>query len=861
MRREDVQSVTSQKLKIWARGSNPRIESVVPPECENQMFLGDDGPILGLLEDHFSSESEHWGLTTPSQCKDSWWASITCPFGWSVQGIWPNEMDGNDINAVALCNSWTKVPALVVADDYGRVRAFNYPCVNPGSADKVYRGHSAHVADLTFSFDDSYCISVGKEDYCVVVWKTDVQDEIRERDAIQSGKPKKKAALAAVGEVSVEDFEEPNKFKLNRPSGGDEMLAVKAWKGAVREPSGWLDPPNIGSTPGATLELKFVYGYRGWDCRNNIGFADSREEVCYHIAGVGVVYNSVTHSQIHNTEHDDDILCLAVHPEGHTVATGEIGKNPKLVIWDANTGVTIKTILFHKKGISHLGFSTTGELIISVGMDDERVVAVHNIRTGQRIGTGKVGRGVEVYALAVGSEYSFITGGKNTVKFWDIAAAGESSGELSSKGGIFGKNIRAKSVVSIAFLGSDPFTGMADGTIVLWKSRTSAKVETAHEGPVTAMCTIPRSGDLEAKVVSGGKDGKVIIWNMQLQSTWVFDLTQSTFPNDFQQSMNPQISALTYREDRLVLGTKAAEIYEVDTVTYDLHKLVEGHSVERAEVWGLAVHPEKQIFASCGDDCTVRLFDARSMKLSQMVSIETKARALAFSTDALALAVASIDGKIHVLSTDSLKVKINECQVGKDWIQALVYSPDSKTLAVGSHDSLIYLLSTKTYSIRAICRGHHATITQLDYSVDNSTLQSVSGDYELLYWDVATGKQIKSATAVRDTQWSTFTCKLGWPVQGIWSSGVDGTDVNSVCRSPDCTLLVSGDDSKRIKLFRFPCSKERSKFKEYKGHSEHIPNVRFSSDGKFVFSVGGLDKAIMQYEVKQPAPVKITQNV
>jgi len=45
-----------------------------------------------------------------------------------------------------------------------------------------------------------------------------------------------------------------------------------------------------------------------------------------------------------NTEHDDDILCLAVHPEGHCVATGEIGKTPKIVVWDASTGVTLSTV-------------------------------------------------------------------------------------------------------------------------------------------------------------------------------------------------------------------------------------------------------------------------------------------------------------------------------------------------------------------------------------------------------------------------------------------------------------------------------------------------------------------------------------
>ena len=48
-----------------------------------------------------------------------------------------------------------------------------------------------------------------------------------------------------------------------------------------------------------------------------------------------------------------------------------------------------------------------------------------------------------------------------------------------------------------------------------------------------------------------------------------------------------------------------------------------------------------------------------------------------------------------------------------------------------------------------------------------------------------------------------------------------------------------------------PCVKAGSKFKEYKGHSEHIPNVRFSSDGNRVFSVGGLDKAVIQFEVKR----------
>jgi WD40 repeat protein len=77
------------------------------------------------------------------------------------------------------------------------------------------------------------------------------------------------------------------------------------------------------------------------------------------------------------------------------------------------------------------------------------------------------------------------------------------------------------------------------------------------------------------------------------------------------------------------------------------------------------------------------------------------------------------------------------------------------------------------------------------------------------------------------------------------------TDVNACDRSPNHKLLVTSDDFRRVKLFAFPCPKENSKCKEFKGHAEHVPSVRFSKDGKHVFSVGGLDKAVIQFEVKE----------
>jgi len=788
--------------------------------------------------------------------KDAWWASFSCPFGWPVQGIWPLEADGTEINAVARSHTWDKVPVLATGDNFGRVRLYNYPCIMPGASDKCYKGHAQNITNLAFSNDDAYCISIGGTDKCVFVWETDIQDEIRERAAYAASSvggqldaiTENEEVLEVESDVEDEDY---NLFKAS-PRGGDEMGAVKPWKGAVREPSSWKDKQDHLDMPDASLELKFVYGYRGWDCRNNLSFADSRFEVVYHIAGVGVVFNTQQNKQLHNTEHDDDILCLDVHPEGHTVATGEIGKFPKIVLWDANTGVTIRVILFHKRGVANIAFSANGDLLVSTGMDDDRTVVVHNTRTGSVLGKGKAGRGIEVYTLSVGGNELFVTGGKGHIKFWELPLANSPGGELSSKSGIYNvKAVKARTVVSSAFLGADAVTGMSDGHILLWKDRSSTKYRKAHQGPVNAMYSISNTSpgidtrELGPRVITGGKDGFVHIWCMQLRKMWSLNLAE-TLP----KSVCPQIQAIATKENRLLIGTKASEIYEVSLLSHaEVFKLVEGHFDTRGEVWGVAAHPRMQRFVTCGDDMTVRLWEAKGMKQLEIVHMGAKVRAVCIYPDGSQIAVATYEGRVHILSAD-LHTEVAQVTVSSHWIETMAYSPDGKLLAVGSHDSTIYLLETRAYSCKSKCRGHHSYISGLDFSADSTVLQSISGDYELLFWNATTGRQITSPTEVRDVKWATCTCKLGWPVQGVWSNA-DGTDINSVDRSPDGTYLVTGDDCSLVKLFKFPCTRPDSVFKEYKGHAQHVMKVRFSFDGRYVFSVGGLDKAILQFEVKK----------
>ena len=65
-------------------------------------------------------------------------------------------------------------------------------------------------------------------------------------------------------------------------------MAVKPWKGAMKEPSNFEIPKNQVKAPKATLELEYVHGYRVKDCRNNLRYLDNGK-IVYNAAALGVI--------------------------------------------------------------------------------------------------------------------------------------------------------------------------------------------------------------------------------------------------------------------------------------------------------------------------------------------------------------------------------------------------------------------------------------------------------------------------------------------------------------------------------------------------------------------------------------------
>ena len=192
----------------------------------------------------------------------------------------------------------------------------------------------------------------------------------------------------------------------------------------------------------------------------------------------------------------------------------------------------------------------------------------------------------------------------------------------------------------------------------------------------------------------------------------------------------------------------------------------------------------------------------------------------------------------------------------KSEVMEVRFSPDGEVLAVGCRDNLIHLLSISNgYRRAAVCRGHSSYIRNMDFSSDGRVLRSTDAVRELLFWEVATGKQIVNASHTRDLEWDTGKCSLGWHVQGVFngSAGVpiDG-DVNAVCRSKNGKLLVAGSSNtvnNAVKLFRYPCI-SKAVPSLHGGHTSPVLDTTFLACDDQVVTIGGSDSTIFSWSLR-----------
>uniref|UniRef100_A0A4W4ENS0 HELP domain-containing protein n=1 Tax=Electrophorus electricus TaxID=8005 RepID=A0A4W4ENS0_ELEEL len=785
-------------------------------------------------------------VTNTEEIKKVQWATWTCVLGPEVNGIWPKYSNFSNINAVD-ANFNNQV--LVTADDYGLVKLVRYPCIRKGAKFKKYFGHSAHITNVRWSHDHQWVVTIGGADHSVFQWKFIPEKKTKETLAIapqemlvDSNSEESDSDQSDVPEMDSE-IEQEMQLTYRRQVYKEDLPHLKEQR---KEKHRVAADKKRAKGPASRVRLHFIHGYRGHDCRSNL-FYTQTGEIVYHVAAVGVVYNRQQNTQHFYLGHNDDILCLGIHPLKDYVATGQVGRDSSIHIWETEFLTPLSVLKgCHQLGVCALDFSADGKRLASVGLDDNHTIVLWDWRKGEKLSAFR-GSKDRVFIVKINPHMpdKLITAGVKHIKFWQKAGGG-----LIGKKGSMGKTETMMCAV-YGWTEETVFSGTSSGDICIWRDMLMVKKVKAHDGPVFSMYA------LEKGFVTGGKDGLVALWDDAFErclKTYVIKrAVLAPGSKGLLLEDNPSIRAISLGHGHMLVGTKNGEILEVDK-SGPITLLVQGHM--EGEVWGLATHPHLPLCATVSNDKTLRIWDlSPSHCMLAVRKLKKGGRSCCFSPDGKALALGLQDGSFLVVNADTLEDLVS-FHHRKDVISDIRFSPGAgKYLAVASGDGFVDIYNMMNSKRVGVCKGSMNYITHLDWDTRGKLLQVNTAGKEQLFFEAPRGKQHTiPATEVEKIEWSTWTCVLGTSCDGIWPVVSDITDVTSACLSNDRQILATGDDLGYLKLFNYPAKGTYAKFKRYVAHSTHVTNVRWSHDDSLLVTVGGADTSLMIWSHEADGP-------
>ena len=335
--------------------------------------------------------------------------------------------------------------------------------------------------------------------------------------------------------------------------------------------------------------------------------------------------------------------------------------------------------------------------------------------------------GVSAPPAAAGAEgrpphpgYLLATGGVDHVKFWSAEGA-----TLTGERGLWGPDAQCQPMLCGAGCGRLLLTGGVSGHVYVWRGRRVERTIRAHESLVTCLWADPKVG-----VLSGGGDGMVKLYSPKMEHQRSYGVAEAPAP-----PLLPAIKGLCGGLDRdgaaitkVLVATASSECFELATASGSWTLLGEGHFSDpdrdgaSGELWGLAPHPTKaDVFATGGDDGTVRVWSIGQGRLLRKVQLGAPTRCLTWHPNGRKLLVGlggsarglrqQKDGAFALLDADTLDV-LYEGRDSRHWIRDAKFSPEGETFVLASQDQKLYLYDARQNVLRAKCDKHNDAVRE-----------------------------------------------------------------------------------------------------------------------------------------------------
>ncbi|KAJ6235651.1 hypothetical protein M0813_28484 [Anaeramoeba flamelloides] len=600
--------------------------------------------------------------------------------------------------------------------------------------------------------------------------------------------------------------------------------------------------------PSYNLDLAFVHGYQGRECRSNLKLIDDTR-LLYFSATLGIIYNSEEHSQSFFRIHDEQILCVDLHPNRQYAATGQRGKTGRICVWSVDTLDLIAELSCKelKGGVTSLSFSKSGKLLYALGASNHSV-AVFDWEKSLALATfvPKTTKKKEKKLQILSSkeiESKFVTIGKDHIKFWTFSKQNQT---VKGRDGVFGQQFRKVDLPCVTSFCSDnkiyDVTGTITGELYIWRQGKVIKsipLRNSNSPIVTVSCN-----DNMSVVVAGTRNGGVYICKQMLGKRPIIkDL----------KPFNDHVRAVAVSPDgKTVIGASiSGDIWSL-TASNDFSVLLPAHGTAySSELWGLETHPTDLEFVTTGDDKRLMIWDIETFQIKKIHKLPESSRCVTISPNGKFIAVGYENGCFEVLHYRNCKVEF-KYKGRKKGISTVKFSKNSKFFAAASTDTFIDLFQVKPngkWVHLGTMGGHTGLINGIDFSTQNDYIQSSGYENKLLYHSMENCKRENSKDAMADIEWSSWTSIFGWPVNGIFKGTSSLSDINSCHRSNDQQLLATSDIYGMISIYNYPCVSNKHKSIKFSGHYKSVSKVRFTCDDNWLISIGQNDDSIFVWKI------------
>lgn len=218
------------------------------------------------------------------------------------------------------------------------------------------------------------------------------------------------------------------------------------------------------------------------------------------------------------------------------------------------------------------------------------------------------------------------------------------NGQIKGKAASFGKN-EVTSVVCQAAVDGIVYAGSFKGEIFAYAGPAIKGVIKAHASVINAM--VERSK--KKGIISGGKDGKIIVWastGSSIEQEKTLDILKPEL-----KCLIPEVNSVCEsKSGNVLVGTRGGEILEFFPT--DPKPKVHLRSHCKDELWGLAVNPKNdKEFITVGQDNVLAIWDISNRRQKKFAKLDCPANCVTFSSDGAYIGIGYTNGTLTILDS------------------------------------------------------------------------------------------------------------------------------------------------------------------------------------------------------------------